>query len=107
MLFRVAVVVAAASAGVSWQAAGTEFALLAGGSVPTGGVVAGVVLAGQADPFTNARIRIQLHAVNGAVVFLLESVVFSLIGLTLPGQVAALTEADRLCPCTPSSSPRP
>ncbi|CAM5519498.1 hypothetical protein GCM10010343_39450 [Streptomyces avidinii] len=143
MLFRVAVVVAVASAGVSWQAAGTEFALLAGGGVLAGGVVAGVValirrrtedpvletvialvtpyaayvlaeevhasgvtsvvvagvvLGGQAGRFTNARIRIQLHAVNGTVVFLLESVVFSLIGLTLLGQVAALTDADRLWP---------
>lgn len=61
-------------------------------------VVAGVVLGGRADRFTNAPIRIQLHAVNGTVVFLLESVVFSLIGLTLPGQVAALGAADRLWP---------
>lgn len=36
VLFRVAVVVAVASAGVSWQAAGTEFALLAGGGVLAG-----------------------------------------------------------------------
>lgn len=143
VLFRVAVVVAAASAGVSWQAAGTEFALLAGGGTLIGGgvagvvalirrrtedpvletvialvtpyaayvlaeavhasgvtavVVAGVVLGGRADRLTNAGIRIQLHAVNGTVVFLLESVVFSLIGLTLPGQVAALTAADGLWP---------
>ncbi|MFI8266353.1 Na+/H+ antiporter [Streptomyces sp. NPDC085665] len=143
VLFRVAVVVAAASAGASWQAVGTEFALLAGGGTLIGGavagvvalirrrteepvletvialvtpyaayvlaeavhasgvtavVVAGVVLGGRADRLTNAGIRIQLHAVNGTVVFLLESVVFSLIGLTLPGQVAALTAADGLWP---------
>lgn len=43
-------------------------------------VVAGVVLGGRGDRLTNARIRLQLHAVYGTVVFLLESVVFSLIG---------------------------
>ncbi|MER5929066.1 Na+/H+ antiporter [Streptomyces sp. NPDC002054] len=143
VLFRVAVIVAAASSGVSWQQAGTEFALLAGGGTLIGGavawtvsllrrrtedpvletvialvtpyaayvlaeavhasgvtsvVVAGVVLGGLSDTFTTARIRLQLHAVNGTLVFLLESVVFSLIGLTLPAQVAALTDADRLWP---------
>ncbi|KOY53682.1 Na+/H+ antiporter [Streptomyces sp. XY332] len=143
VLFRVAVVVATASAGLSWQAAGGEFALLAGGGVLIGGavagvvtlirrrtedpvletvitlvtpyaayvlaeavhasgvtsvVVAGVVIGGRADRLTNARIRLQLHAVNGTVVFVLESVVFSLIGLTLPSQVAALTAADRAWP---------
>jgi CPA1 family monovalent cation:H+ antiporter len=44
-------------------------------------VVAGVVLGGRGAKLTNARIRLQLHAVYGTVVFLLESVVFSLIGL--------------------------
>ncbi len=47
-------------------------------------VVASVVLAGQVVRLTNARIRLQLHAVYDTVVFLLESVVFSLIGLQLP-----------------------
>ncbi|MET8132081.1 MULTISPECIES: Na+/H+ antiporter [unclassified Streptomyces] len=61
-------------------------------------VVAGVVLGGRGDRLTNARIRLQLHAVYGTVVFLLESVVFSLIGLALPAQVRALSDTDRAWP---------
>ncbi|MEU2864606.1 Na+/H+ antiporter [Streptomyces mirabilis] len=61
-------------------------------------VVAGVVLGGRGDRLTNARIRLQLHAVYGTVVFLLESVVFSLIGLALPAQVQALSDGDRAWP---------
>ncbi|MFI6466538.1 Na+/H+ antiporter [Streptomyces sp. NPDC050538] len=61
-------------------------------------VVAGVVLGGRGDRLTNARIRLQLHAVYGTVVFLLESVVFSLIGLALPAQVRALSDGDRTWP---------
>ncbi|MFF4353728.1 Na+/H+ antiporter [Streptomyces sp. NPDC001530] len=61
-------------------------------------VVAGVVLGGRGDRLTNARIRLQLHAVYGTVVFLLESVVFSLIGLALPAQVQALSHGDRAWP---------
>ncbi|MGW3728785.1 Na+/H+ antiporter [Streptomyces sp. NPDC000851] len=61
-------------------------------------VVAGVVLGGRGDHLTNARIRLQLHAVYGTVVFLLESVVFSLIGLALPAQVRALSDGDRAWP---------
>ncbi|MCX4671180.1 Na+/H+ antiporter [Streptomyces sp. NBC_01381] len=143
VLFRVAVTVAVASSAVSWEAAGGEFALLAGGGTLIGAavagivalirrrtedpvletvialitpyaayvlaeaahtsgvtsvVVAGVVLGGRGDRLTNARIRLQLHAVYGTVVFLLESVVFSLIGLTLPAQVRALSDGDRLWP---------
>ncbi|MGW1915637.1 Na+/H+ antiporter [Streptomyces sp. NPDC002076] len=61
-------------------------------------VVAGVVLGGRGDRLTNARIRLQLHAVYGTVVFLLESVVFSLIGLALPSQVRALADGDQAWP---------
>ncbi|MCH5674628.1 Na+/H+ antiporter [Streptomyces gilvus] len=61
-------------------------------------VVAGVVLGGRGERLTNARIRLQLHAVYGTVVFLLESVVFSLIGLALPAQVQALSDRDRSWP---------
>ncbi|MEU4084990.1 Na+/H+ antiporter [Streptomyces aureus] len=61
-------------------------------------VVAGVVLGGHGDRLTDARIRLQLHAVYGTVVFLLESVVFSLIGLALPSQVEALADRDRYWP---------
>src|SRR5439155_20619341 len=61
-------------------------------------VVAGVVLGGRGEKLTNAHIRLQLHAVYGTVVFLLESVVFSLIGLALPAQVQALSHSDRAWP---------
>ncbi|MFI6056288.1 Na+/H+ antiporter [Streptomyces violascens] len=61
-------------------------------------VIAGVVLGGRSDRLTSARIRLQLHAVYGTVVFLLESVVFSLIGLSLPGLIRELGNADRLWP---------
>jgi CPA1 family monovalent cation:H+ antiporter len=47
-------------------------------------VVASVILAGQAVHLTNASIRLQVHAVYDTAVLLLESVVFSLIGLQLP-----------------------
>src|SRR5205823_6532026 len=50
-------------------------------------VVAGVVLGSWAPRLTNAAIRLQLTAVYGTVVFLLESVVFSLIGLELPALI--------------------
>jgi Na+/H+ antiporter len=53
-------------------------------------VVASVVLAGRATRLTNARIRLQLHAVYETVIFLLESVVFGLIGLQLPTLVRAV-----------------
>ncbi|GAA4258356.1 Na+/H+ antiporter [Dactylosporangium darangshiense] len=51
-------------------------------------VVASVILGGLSASLTNPGIRLQLHAVYGTVVFLLESVVFAVIGLTLPGFVA-------------------
>jgi monovalent cation/hydrogen antiporter len=50
-------------------------------------VVASVILAGQAARLTNASIRLQVPAVYDTVVFLLESVVFSLIGLQLPALI--------------------
>ncbi|WP_426512072.1 Na+/H+ antiporter [Dactylosporangium sp. McL0621] len=60
-------------------------------------VVAGVILGGLAPGLTNPGIRLQLHAVYGTVVFLLESVVFAVIGLTLPGFVADVaTDPPRL-----------
>ncbi|GAA5160114.1 MULTISPECIES: Na+/H+ antiporter [Amycolatopsis] len=54
------------------------------GSGVTAVVVASVILGTQAQRMTTARIRLQLGAVYGTVVFLLESVVFGLIGLQLP-----------------------
>jgi CPA1 family monovalent cation:H+ antiporter len=50
-------------------------------------VVTSVILAGRAARLTSAQIRLQLHAVSDTVVFLLESVVFALIGLQLPSLV--------------------
>jgi CPA1 family monovalent cation:H+ antiporter len=53
-------------------------------------VVAGVLLGGLAPRLTNSGIRLQLSAVYGTIVFLLESVVFSVVGLALPGLVKSL-----------------
>ncbi|MFC4912785.1 Na+/H+ antiporter [Actinomadura gamaensis] len=53
-------------------------------------VVAAVMLGRRAPALTNAGIRLQLGAVWGTVIFLLESVVFSLIGLELPTLVREL-----------------
>ncbi|EPD62519.1 hypothetical protein HMPREF1211_04153 [Streptomyces sp. HGB0020] len=61
-------------------------------------VVAGVVLGGRGEKLTDAQIRLQLHAAYGTVVFLLESVVFSLIGPALPAQVRALSDGDTAWP---------
>lgn len=129
LLFRVALSLAIASGVVSWGHTLAEFAVLAGGGVAVGAVIAGgaflirrrtedpvletvvalvtpygayvlaesihasgvtavvvasVILGTQATRLTNARIRLQLSAVFQIVVFLLESVVFGLIGLQLP-----------------------
>jgi monovalent cation/hydrogen antiporter len=54
-------------------------------------VVASLILGSWASRLTTAAVRLQLHAVHGTVVFLLESVVFSLIGLELPALVRSLT----------------
>jgi Na+/H+ antiporter len=64
-----------------------------GGSGVTAVVVAAVILGTQAHRLTTARIRLQLGAVSATVVFLLESVVFGLIGLQLPELVRELSEA--------------
>jgi Na+/H+ antiporter len=56
-------------------------------------VTAAVILGRQASALTTASIRLQLTAVYGTVVFLLESVVFSLIGLQLPTLIRALSES--------------
>jgi Na+/H+ antiporter len=61
-----------------------------GGSGVTAVVVASVILGTQATRLTTAAIRLQLGAVFETVVFLLESVVFGLIGLQLPALVRRL-----------------
>ncbi|MFC1412866.1 Na+/H+ antiporter [Streptacidiphilus sp. N1-12] len=53
-------------------------------------VVAGVVLGRSGYRLGDARIRLQLQAVYSVVVFLLESVVFAIIGLELPTMVRDL-----------------
>lgn len=53
-------------------------------------VVAGVLLGRSGHRLTDARIRLQLNAVYAVVVFLLESVVFSIVGLELPTLVRDL-----------------
>jgi CPA1 family monovalent cation:H+ antiporter len=62
----------------------------AGVSGVTAVVVAGVVVGSAGHKVSDARIRLQIHAVYGVVVFLLESVVFALIGLQLPALVRDL-----------------
>jgi Na+/H+ antiporter len=138
LLYKLAVAVVVAGA-FSWSNATAEFALLAGGGVVAGAVVAAViafirrrtedpvletvialvtpyasyvlaesvhasgvtavvvtavVLGRQAPALTNAGIRLQLGAVWGTVIFLLESVVFSLIGLQLPTLIRELNRSS-------------
>jgi len=54
------------------------------GSGVTAVVVAAVILGALAPRLANSASRLQLHAVHAVAVFILESVVFSLIGLQLP-----------------------
>jgi NhaP-type Na+/H+ or K+/H+ antiporter len=58
-------------------------------------VVAGVVLGSTGHRLTNAAIRLQVHAVYQTVVFLLESVVFAIIGLELPSLIHELAPDER------------
>jgi len=62
----------------------------AGVSGVTAVVVAGVVVGSASHRVADARSSLQVHAVYGVVVFLLESVVFALIGLQLPTLVRDL-----------------
>jgi CPA1 family monovalent cation:H+ antiporter len=54
-------------------------------------IVAGLVIGGRRERITTAQSRLQLHSVYQTVIFLLESVVFSLIGLELPALIRALS----------------
>jgi monovalent cation/hydrogen antiporter len=47
-------------------------------------IVAGLVIGARRSKITTAQTRLQLHAVYQTVIFVLESAVFSLIGLELP-----------------------
>jgi CPA1 family monovalent cation:H+ antiporter len=56
-------------------------------------IVAGLVAGASRSRITTAQSRLQLHSVYQTVIFLLESVVFSLIGLQLPTLIRALGQA--------------
>ncbi|GAA4577067.1 Na+/H+ antiporter [Planotetraspora kaengkrachanensis] len=58
-------------------------------------IVAAVILGIRQHELTNPGTRLQLSAVYGTLIFLLESVVFSLIGLQLPGQIRDLSAAEQ------------
>jgi len=143
LLFRVALAVAVAVGSLTWTATLGTFALLAGGGLLVGAVVAlgaflirrriedpvletvvclvtpylayvlaesvrasgvtavvvaSVILGTQAGRLTTARIRLQLDAVFQTVVFLLESVIFGLIGLQLPALVRRLSGTESAWP---------
>jgi monovalent cation/hydrogen antiporter len=55
-------------------------------------VVASVIISSRTARLTTAQSRLQLHSVYETVVFLLESVVFALIGLELPAAIAGLAQ---------------
>src|SRR5207245_2725340 len=58
-------------------------------------IVAGLVIGGRQERITTAQSRLQLHSVYQTVIFLLESVVFSLIGLQLPTLIRALSDSSQ------------
>jgi Na+/H+ antiporter len=58
-------------------------------------VVASVILGVLAPRLSGARTRLQAEAVHGTVVFVLESLVFALIGLELPRLIRELSSAER------------
>ena len=53
-------------------------------------IVTGLVIGGRRERITTAQTRLQLHSVYQTVIFLLETVVFSLIGLQLPALIRNL-----------------
>jgi Na+/H+ antiporter len=57
-------------------------------------IVAGLIIGSKRTEITTARTRLQLHSVYQVVIFVLESVVFSLIGLELPTLVRALSHTS-------------
>src|SRR5215469_16813355 len=58
-------------------------------------IVAGLVIGAWRPKITTAQTRLQLHSVYQTVIFVLESVVFALIGLELPTLVSDLGHAGR------------
>jgi CPA1 family monovalent cation:H+ antiporter len=57
-------------------------------------IVAGLVIGGRREGITTAQTRLQLHSVYQTVIFLLETVVFSLIGLELPTLIRDMSRAQ-------------
>jgi CPA1 family monovalent cation:H+ antiporter len=57
-------------------------------------IVTGLVIGGRRERITTAQTRLQLHSVYQTVIFLLESVVFSLIGLQLPTLIRDLSHGE-------------
>jgi CPA1 family monovalent cation:H+ antiporter len=57
-------------------------------------IVTGLVIGGRRERITTAQTRLQLHSVYQTVIFLLESVVFSLIGLELPVLIRNLSHSE-------------
>jgi Na+/H+ antiporter len=57
-------------------------------------IVAGLAIGARRERITTAQTRLQLHSVYGTVIFLLESVVFSLIGLQLTTLIRDLSGAE-------------
>ncbi len=57
-------------------------------------IVAGLAIGARRARITTAQSRLQLHSVYQTVIFLLESVVFSLIGLQLPALIRSLSQND-------------
>ena len=58
-------------------------------------VICGLTISSFRDRSVRGPVRLQIAHFYAVVVFLLESVVFALIGLELPGLVQRLSEADR------------
>jgi CPA1 family monovalent cation:H+ antiporter len=58
-------------------------------------IVAGLAVGRWRPAITTARTRLQVHAVYQTLIFVLESVVFSLIGLQLPTLIRALSGTRR------------
>ena len=58
-------------------------------------IVAGLAIGAWSPKITTAQTRLQLHSVYQTVIFLLESVVFALIGLELPTLVRELGRSGR------------
>jgi monovalent cation/hydrogen antiporter len=57
-------------------------------------IVAGLVIGARRTRITTAQTRLQLHSFYQIVIFLLESAVFSLIGLQLPALIQALSHDE-------------